>query len=167
MSGIEAVGLALGLWPVLQNVIGMYKASRDGSAVKDTAMSLKTYELIYRQSISKLLQGDQYLTDKDRMGLITGEADFAGLWKDEEFIKRLYKRLGPDVFHVLQHETDQIVRLLRALEKKIKTKDTEATTLEPSATWGTTESSASVRDRRHLPKASMRVPVPAITAPGP
>jgi hypothetical protein len=160
MSGIEVVGLALGLWPVMENIIGLYKASKDGSAIRTMGMTIKTYELIFKQSVSKLLQANESLTDKDRMGLLNGEEDFAGLWKDAEFKSRLERRLGPELFLVLEHKTESIVELLKTLQKKIEPKTPGGPPgLAESLTWKTVSSSStarSIRDNLHLPKDPVR-----------
>jgi hypothetical protein len=126
MSGIEAVGLVFGLWPVVINLVEMVKASKNGFAEQALAMSITVNERIFRQSILKLLQRDENLSEKDRMGLISGEKEFLAIWRDPEFVARLERRLDNEMFTILQHEAEGILKILASLRKKIETKDSES-----------------------------------------
>lgn len=119
MSGIEAIGLILGLWPIVVNLSNAYKAGKDGSSITALTMNIAVYEKIFRQSIQKLLQGDEELSPKDRHGLISGDKEFAALWVDPEFVGRLEKRLDRDTFAILEYKTKQISKILENLKKKI------------------------------------------------
>lgn len=120
MSGIEVVGLVLGVWPVVLNVIDAWKATKGGMPEQSLSVSIRSYARVYRDAISKLLQGDENLTEKDRIGLLNGEKDFASLWKDSEFIARLQRRLDDEAFAILQHKTVEISKILQNLQKKIE-----------------------------------------------
>ena len=126
MSGIEAVGLALGLWPVVASVAMMVKEAKHGVAERQLAMNIAVIERIFKQSIQKLLQGDEGLSERDRIGLISGEED---MWKNPEFIARLQKRLDPEMFEILQLEAEQIREILINLKKKIETKEADSVSL--------------------------------------
>jgi hypothetical protein len=125
MSGFEAAGLALGLWPVVLNLAEMYKASKDGRAMTSLAMKIRTYEIIFKQSVSKLLQGDEDLLSKDRVGLLSGQEEFIAIWTDVEFAARLKRRIDPQILPILEHHMMEIFKLLDALKKNIEPKDGE------------------------------------------
>ena len=150
MSGIEAVGLVLGLWPVLKNIVEAYKASKDDSILKELGWTLATNEQIFRQSVAKLLQGDEQLPDKDRLGLAKGNKDFAAIWKDPEFIAKLKRRLEPGPFDVVTHETELILGLLQGLRKRIDPKDGETIELRDTPTWTTSGTARSAVNRLAL-----------------
>jgi len=125
MSGIEVVGLALSLWPVVVNLAELYKASKDGSPVRGLTMNIAVYEWIFKQSVLKLLQGDEELSEKDRIGLVNSDENFAAIWEDKEFIARLKRRLDAQMFVLVQHKVDEIFKVLTSLKKKIEPKDGE------------------------------------------
>lgn len=125
MSGIEVVGLALSLWPVVVNLAELYKASKDGSPVRGLTMNIAVYERIFKQSVLKLLQGDEELSEKDRIGLVNSDENFAAIWEDTEFIARLKRRLDAQMFILVQHKVDEIFKVLTSLKKKIEPEDGE------------------------------------------
>jgi hypothetical protein len=125
MSGIEVVGLALSLWPVVVNLAELYKASKDGSPVRGLTMNIAVYERIFKQSVLKLLQGDEELSEKDRIGLVNSDENFAAIWEDKEFIARLKRRLDAQMFILVQHKVDEIFKVLTSLKKKIEPEDGE------------------------------------------
>ncbi|ORY58057.1 uncharacterized protein BCR38DRAFT_353518 [Pseudomassariella vexata] len=130
MSGIEAVGLVLGLWPIVMNLVEAYKAGRGGSSVKALRMSIVVQEKIFKQSIQKLLQGDEKLSDKDKVGLVNGDDAFAAIWTQTEFINRLKKRLDDEMFEILNYKAEEIFKILKSLKKKIEKKDGESESLK-------------------------------------
>lgn len=145
MSGIEAVGLVLGLWPVLKNLAEAYKSSKDESIVKQLGWTIATNEQIFKQSVARLLQGDEELPDKDRLGLTSGNKDFAAIWENPAFNSKLKKRLGDDVFAIVQHETQEIFGLMDGLRKKIDPNNGDSHELQDTRTWGTSGTSGSSR----------------------
>ena len=125
MSGIEVVGLALSLWPVVVNLAELYKASKGESPARGLTMNIAVYERIFKQSVLKLLQGDEELSEKDRIGLVNSDENFAAIWEDKEFIARLKRRLDAQMFILVQHKVDEIFKVLTSLKKKIEPKDRE------------------------------------------
>lgn len=123
MSGIEVVGLALGVWPVVVNLAEIYKASKEGFPMRVLTMNIVLYERIFKQSVLKLLQGDEELSEKDRIGLVNGDENFATIWKDPEFVDRLKRRLDAQMFDLVQHKMEEVFKLLTSLKKKIEPKD--------------------------------------------
>jgi hypothetical protein len=122
MSGIEVVGLVLGVWPVMLNVIEAWKATKGAVPELSLAGSITAYARVYRDAIAKLLQ-DENLSDKDRIGLLAGDKEFAAIWEDEEFEKTLRKRIDDQAFNLLQIKSQEIFDILEALKKKISSKD--------------------------------------------
>jgi hypothetical protein len=120
MSGIEAVGLVLGLLPAVLKIAEVVKATHDAYAVRSLPMRIATSEKIFKESIWKLLQGDEKLSDSDRVGLVNGDADFAQLWKDHEFVMRLQRRLDTEVLRTFQSKAGEISTILTALKEQIE-----------------------------------------------
>lgn len=120
MSGIEAVGLVLGLWPIMINLVDAYKAGKSGSSLTMLRMNIMVQEKIFKQSIQKLLQGDEKLSDKDKVGLIRSNTNFAAIWTDPEFVDRLERRLDDETLAILKYKSVEISKILTTLRKKIE-----------------------------------------------
>ncbi len=118
MSGIEAIGLALALWPVLSTMNELYNSAKDGTAAR-WAMTIKVQERIFKECVLKLLQGDEDLSEKDRIGLINGDKQFVSLWEDEQFRVRLEDRLDEELCHLIRHEVLEISKLVMSLRKTL------------------------------------------------
>lgn len=128
MSGIEAIGLALALWPVVGTLNDLYNSIKDGSASR-WYMTIKVQERIFKDSVSKLLQGDEDLSEKDRVGLVSGDKTFESLWKDEEFSSRLESRLDAEMCKLIKYEVAEISKLVNSLKKMLGERQLQA---EPS-----------------------------------
>ncbi|CAK7237886.1 hypothetical protein SBRCBS47491_010192 [Sporothrix bragantina] len=118
MSGIEVIGLALALWPVVGCLNELYSSVKDGSAHR-WAMTIKVQERIFKECVLKLLQGDEDLSEKDRVGLINGDKSFVSLWQDVEFNARLESRLDREFCLLVKHEVSEISKLVKSLQKTI------------------------------------------------
>jgi hypothetical protein len=120
MSGIEAVGLVLGLWPIMIDLVNAVKAGKTGSSTNMLRMNILVQEKIFKQSIQKLLQGDEEFSDKDKMGLIRSNTNFAAIWMDPEFVGRLERRLDDETLAILKYKSAEISKILTTLRKKIE-----------------------------------------------
>ncbi|KJR84055.1 uncharacterized protein SPSK_10294 [Sporothrix schenckii 1099-18] len=116
MSGMEVIGLALALWPVVGLLNELYSSVKDGSASR-WAMTIKVQERIFKECVLKLLQGDEDLSEKDRIGLITGDKSFTSLWQDAEFSARLESRLDKELCMLIKHEVLEISKLVSNLQR--------------------------------------------------
>ena len=127
MSGIEAIGLALALWPVIGTLSDLYSSVKDGSAAR-WAMTIKVQERIFKECVLKLLQGDEDLSEKDRIGLVNGDRSFESLWKDREFSDRLESRLDLELCSLVKHEVAEISKLVGGLKKALGEMKSEPST---------------------------------------
>lgn len=118
MSGMEVIGLALALWPVVGLLNDLYSSVKDGSASR-WAMTIKVQERIFKECVLKLLQGDEDLSEKDRLGLINGDKSFVSLWQDAEFSARLESRLDKELCMLIKHEISEIAKLVSNLRRYI------------------------------------------------
>lgn len=110
--------MALALWPVVGCLNDLYSSVKDGSAAR-WAMTIKVQERIFKECVLKLLQGDEDLSEKDRVGLINGDKSFVSLWKDAEFSARLESRLDKELCSLIKHEVSEISKLVTGLRKTI------------------------------------------------
>ncbi|KAJ9143469.1 hypothetical protein NKR23_g6571 [Pleurostoma richardsiae] len=117
---MDALGLALCLLPTVLNIAELAKATHDAYAVRSLPMRIATSEKIFKESIWKLLQGDEKLSDSDRVGLVNGDADFVQLWKDHEFVMRLRRRLDTEVLRTFQSKAREISTTLTTLKEQIE-----------------------------------------------
>jgi hypothetical protein len=122
MSGIEVIGLALGLWPTLIQAVKLYRRERDknGAGRQEVAISIEVYHRAFEQCLSKLLQGDEHLSDKDRSGLLKSEEPFTPMWLDDEVSARLRMRLGA-MLPALLHEVEATSERLKSLRDTFET----------------------------------------------
>ena len=55
MSGFEVAGIILGAYPIIQNALEGYRATRGGKGAVSLARLLKTEEIIFKEFVSHLL----------------------------------------------------------------------------------------------------------------
>jgi hypothetical protein len=122
MSGIEVVGLVLGVWPVMLNLLDAWKATKGSLPQDSLTASVRAYSRVYRDAISKLLQ-DENISDKDRIGLLKGENEFSSIWKNDEFQARLRNRIDDEAFECLHNKSREIFNILQLLKDKIDKKE--------------------------------------------
>ena len=118
MSGVEVIGLALALWPVVSCLNDLYTSVKDGSAQR-WATTVKVQEHIFKDCVFKLLQGDEDLSEKDRIGLINGDKTFVSLWQDASFNTRLESRLGQELCYLVRDHVRQMSKLVNVLQKTV------------------------------------------------
>ncbi|KAK4167893.1 hypothetical protein QBC43DRAFT_310437 [Cladorrhinum sp. PSN259] len=98
MSGVEAMGLILGLYPIVLDLTKTYTATR-ANGLSSLRRSLTVLEALYLQTCTGLLQSA--LPPREVRSLLhtggPGNKDQSGsLWKDPTLHKRLETRLGPE-----------------------------------------------------------------------
>jgi hypothetical protein len=120
MSGFEAIGLTLIVWPLVVNALDLYKSApkkngeKNGDGVWTELLSdLRTEETIYREFVDRLLAA--HLTEDARLEY---ESDSSAMWALASLHRRLQRGLGPNADIVL-HTIPDMERLLRELNAKV------------------------------------------------
>jgi hypothetical protein len=125
MSGFEAVGLALGIWPVVVNALESYKLAVSGQGWDLIYNEFRIEEAIYVGCVEHLLQG--CVTEAELTQLCSREKPNQFLWKetlmDPRVRNSLERRLGPRKTPIVLETLQEIDRHLATLCRKIKTTD--------------------------------------------
>lgn len=113
MAGIEVIGLALGIYPIVVDLIDRYRGiieSRDTELLVET---LKTHGVVFRNSIELLLKS---IVPETELNILLSDLGGAA-WKESSLAGR-FNCLGPDAEFILQ-STGDIYKTLRKLEQKL------------------------------------------------
>lgn len=124
MSGAEVIGLALAFWPVVTAMKELYNMAKNGTS-SSLKLTIQVQERIFKECVLKLLQSDEGLSEKDRIGLANGDMSFENLWKDAEFSSRMESRFDLEMCILMKHEVCEISKLVASLLKIVGTPKTE------------------------------------------
>jgi endonuclease/exonuclease/phosphatase family metal-dependent hydrolase len=114
MSGIEAAGLVLALFPLVIDVVTKYNGLVKGRDIKILDESLKNNEQMFLNSVEFLLQST--IPPEDLTVLL---GDFNGdLWKSEWLADRVTKHLGREAESVFQ-KIEDIHKTVSKLKQKL------------------------------------------------
>jgi hypothetical protein len=122
MSGFEAVGLALSIWPLVVNALEAYKLAVSGEGWDLVYFQFRTDEVIYVECVSHLLQGS--VSERDLAQLCSRDTPNQPLWKekvsDPTVRNSLERRLGPRrtplVLEMLQGIDDHLDTVYRKID---------------------------------------------------
>jgi len=121
MSGFEAVGLALSIWPLVVNALDAYKLAVSGEGWDIVYFQFRTDEVIYVECVSHLLQGS--VSERDLAQLCSRDRPNQPLWKeklsDPTVRNSLERRLGPKtpfVLEMLQGIDDHLDTVYRKID---------------------------------------------------
>ncbi len=118
MSGFEAIGLVLALFPIVETAVKIYGETRPGHTAASLVRKLKTETIIYDQFVRNLLDSVVPATTIERL-LDRSLANLPELWKDGEMQLALLGRLGTiKSNHLLEMLVDMNQRL-KALEVEL------------------------------------------------
>jgi hypothetical protein len=121
MSGFEAVGAVLGLWPVVINAFIAYEATKDNTGCDLLLHELETEEIIYREFVHHLLASD--VSETDLLQITDRQKPNVGLWKDKALHASLERRLG-DKSEVVVKTLKDMDNILATLNEKLRANDT-------------------------------------------
>lgn len=123
MSGIEAAGLILGLWPIISSLVVTYRDARAGEALTKLAMEVKVHESIYKGWLRNLLQGHDQLTDIQIQTLMEPTADAA--WQKSDIQQHLREILPHDTFESIDFALSEIHEAMKILERILRKGDVD------------------------------------------
>ena len=124
MSGIEVVGLILGLYPVIIKALDVYTATRGDKGAHSLARNLTTEKIIFREFVHKLVASNVSEAELVRLK-ISAPPDHA-LWKDKTLQANMRARLGTD-------KADNVVEILGEIQDLLKALHNDLALLAPSA----------------------------------
>ena len=114
LSGIEAAGLALAIFPVVVEMVDWYGGNVTGRDSKLLAESLRNHERMFLNSLESLLRsvvpaGELQILLSD----LTGEA-----WRDQVLNSKVAEHLGCEVDSIME-KIDEIYRTVLKLKDKL------------------------------------------------
>ena len=121
MSGIEVIGVILGLYPVIIKALDVYKATRGGKGASSLERNLRTEEIIFGEFVHKLVAPNVSETELVRLK-VSAPPDLA-LWENKTLQANMRARLGTD-------KADNVVEILGEIQDLLETLHKE---LAPSA----------------------------------
>ncbi|KXH50927.1 hypothetical protein CNYM01_03381 [Colletotrichum nymphaeae SA-01] len=93
MSGVEAVGLVLGLWPIITSLVKGYKATKDGDDRRSFLLKIEIQQTIYESCVRQLIEENQENIDLDLTNARIRHLDIS-FWQRPSFRVKLHDRLG-------------------------------------------------------------------------
>jgi hypothetical protein len=121
MSGFEVIGLVLGLWPLVEDALRLYKAVKNSAGWNLLDQELRTEKIIYIEFVGYLLTPD--LLDGDSLELINQKAANFARWEDKELHSRLAERLGVEKSSLVLTTVQEMERLLVDLNERLTRKE--------------------------------------------
>jgi hypothetical protein len=113
MSGLEAVGLCLAVFPIVIEMVERYSGLVTGRDIKHLAESLKNNEQIFVNTVETLLRSTVPAPQ-----LVTLLSDLEGdLWRDDELRRSVSHKLGQGADIVLDKISDIYKTVLKLKEK--------------------------------------------------
>lgn len=117
MSGFEVLGLILGVYPVIGNILNVYRATKRGNVPKRFLRSLEIEQVIFSEFVHNLLASE--LSETDLALLRDGDPSDLDIWKNKDLLSKVGRRLGPKTSELVLSTLQDINELLKALRKEI------------------------------------------------
>ncbi|KAL9609699.1 MAG: hypothetical protein Q9167_005549 [Letrouitia subvulpina] len=117
MSGIEAAGIILGLYPVIITALDVYKATKGGKGALSLARNLKTEEIIFGEFVHHLVAPNVSKADLVRLK-ISASPDLA-LWTNKTLQADMRARLGAEKANNVVEILKEIHELLISLQEEL------------------------------------------------
>jgi hypothetical protein len=118
MSGFEAIGLVLGIYPLVVNGLQLYKSAKNGQEWDLLHDEFRTEEIIYVECIQHLLASD--ISEADLLQLSTRDKPNQALWEDAALGNSLRNRLGHEKSPMVHKTLQEMDMLLTTLNDKLK-----------------------------------------------
>ena len=117
MSGFEVLGLILGVYPVIGNVLSAYRATKRGGAAKRFLRSLEVEQVIFGEFVHNLLSSE--LSETDLALLRDEDPSDLDIWKNKDLLLKVKRRLGPRTSELVLTTLHDINELLKTLRKEV------------------------------------------------
>ncbi|KAH8596650.1 hypothetical protein B0O99DRAFT_685645 [Bisporella sp. PMI_857] len=118
MSGLEAIGLVLGLYPVLLKACQIYKAAKSGTGIDKVIQRLQTERLVYKGFVNNLLLPD--VNERQLALLVTStSAQVVHCWNNEDIFQRVKARHGFETTKQILSIIKDLGELLQSIEKEL------------------------------------------------
>jgi hypothetical protein len=116
MSGLEVLGLILGIYPVIGNVLSIHRALKSGGA-KRFFRILEVEQVIFSEFVHNLLASE--LSETDLALLRDGNPSELDIWKNKDLLSKVNRRLGPKTSELVLSTLHDINELLQKLREDV------------------------------------------------
>ncbi|OHE93062.1 hypothetical protein CORC01_11619 [Colletotrichum orchidophilum] len=120
MSGIEAVGLVLGLWPIIESLVKGYKAAKEGDDRGLFLLQIEVQETIYKGCVRQLVQEHGESTIENDDANVEAKQSDPSPWQTPSFRRKLRSRLGPTDFELMESVLKHIERSMISLRNQLE-----------------------------------------------
>lgn len=127
MSGFEAIGLVLALFPIVETAIKIYAETKPGHTAASLLRKLKTETIIYDQLVRNLLDSVVPASTVEKL-LDRSLVDLPDLWKDGDLQQALLGRLGTI-------KSRHLLEMLVDMNQRLKTIEVELTNISRGTVW--------------------------------
>ncbi|KAK1449004.1 hypothetical protein CMEL01_08319 [Colletotrichum melonis] len=119
MSGVEAVGLVLGLWPIITSLVKGYKATKDGDDRRSFLLKIDIQQTIYESCVRQLIEENEESIDLDLTNAKIRQLDIS-FWQRPSFRVKLHDRLGSRDFELMESVLKQIEKTMESLRSQLE-----------------------------------------------
>lgn len=119
MSGVEAVGLVLGLWPIITSLVKGYKATKDGDDRRSFLLKIDVQQTIYESCVRQLIEENEESIDLDLTNAEIRQLDIS-FWQRPSFRVKLHDRLGARDFELMESVLKQIEKMMESLRSQLE-----------------------------------------------
>lgn len=131
MSGLEAAGLILGLWPAVASLVKGYKATKNGEDCAAFLRDLKVQETVYKGCIRRLLQENEAFSNDEFINIEDGNAEISP-WRDSLFQMHLKNRIGTENFTSIDDVLCSIDSTLKELKRQLQNGEADLVWAKPA-----------------------------------
>ncbi|KAK1546108.1 hypothetical protein CPAR01_00075 [Colletotrichum paranaense] len=126
MSGFEAVGLVLGLWPIIASLVKGYKATKDGDDRESFLLKVDVQQIIYERCVRQLIGENEEGID---LNFKNAEMRQLGIsfWQRPSFRVKLHDRLGARDFELMESVLKQIEKTMESLRSQLESGQADLT----------------------------------------
>ncbi|KAH8820808.1 hypothetical protein F5884DRAFT_61394 [Xylogone sp. PMI_703] len=117
MSGFEAIGLVLAVWPLVVNGFSLYKTAKGGLGMELLVNRVKMEEAIYEDFVRHLLAAD--VSETELCQLSDKEKPDLKLWRSEVLHAKLRERLGENRSQIVLTTCREMKRILTDLRNQL------------------------------------------------
>lgn len=114
MSGFEAAGLALALFPIVIEIVDAYSGMISGRDIRHLAESLRNQQQIFLNSVEYLLRSTVPASELAALMSDLGGAS----WKNTELVQSVEDQLGSEAVRIL-NATGDIYKTVLKLSQKL------------------------------------------------
>jgi hypothetical protein len=118
MSEFEAIGLVLRTYPLIVQVLQLYKGANNAQDWELLYDEFGVEEIIYVECVRHLLASD--ISEADLLQLSTRDKPNQALWKDPALDRSLRSRLGDEKSPIVLKTLQEMDNLLATLNERLK-----------------------------------------------